>query len=128
MRFHHQFYKSASFYFALCFLCWPLAIVVLQPSNIFVNFFQLLFALFGLIMLIFTLFFDDGDTGDWIIAGRGRQLEFNRHFYRRGNFYAGLFIILIDLPLGTGLDRWENITFIVLGIIATVGSFIQHHD
>lgn len=70
MRFNHQFYKSASFYFALCFLCWPLAIVVLQPSNIFVNFFQLLFALFGLIMLIFTLFFDDGDTGDWIIAGR----------------------------------------------------------
>lgn len=76
-------------------------------------------------MLIFTLFFDDGDTGDWIVAGRGSQLEFNRHFYRRGNFYAGLFIILIDLPFGTGLDRWENITFFVLGIIFAAGALIK---
>lgn len=128
MHFNKQFYKYASFYFALCFLGWPLAIAILQPSNIFVNSFQLVFALFGLIALIFILFFDDGDTGDWIIAGRGRQLKFNRYFYRQGNFYAGLFIILIDLPFGTGLDRWENITFFVLGFIATVGSFIQRHD
>lgn len=128
MHFNKQFYKYAGFYFALCFLGWPLAIAILQPSNIFVNFFQLPFALFGLIALIFILFFDDGDTGDWIIAGRGRHLEFNRHFYRRGNFYFGPFLILTSSSLGTGLERWENITYIVLGIIFAVGSFIQRHD
>ncbi|EEW54559.1 hypothetical protein [Limosilactobacillus antri] len=125
MHFNKQFYKYASFYFALCFLGWPIVITIFQPENLFVNFFQLLFAFLGLVGLIYIVFFDSDDTGDWIIAGQGRHLKFNRHFYRRGNFYFGLFLIFVSLPIGTGLNRWENITYIVLGVVFTAGALIK---
>lgn len=129
MNINKHFYRSFDFYLFAGFLFWPLVTIIMRPASLIDDFIELLFALCGLAGLIYIIFFAGDDSTSRLISGQGRRLGFNRRFYRNGAFYCGLVLILTDLPLaGSGPDRWDNLTFLFLGILAVAAAFVRRYE
>ena len=124
MRLNKYFYKTTDFYFGLVMIAVPVVGIVVN-RNPYDN------ILLGLLVIIGLVFFGhallSAEATDWLISGQGRRLGFNRHFYRTVNFYLGWFLILTYLP-GSGPLQWDNLTFLVLGVVMAFCSLLYWHN